>query len=178
MFESSSNTKDVAHIVASGALKMPPPGSTFYVGGPSSVSLFPLSYLHGREIVRLNDNREILFSNVNYLERCEKKHQAEMDANNSKIHMFKRRMDDFDRDVGHEEKTKKMEKRLETLETNYALVLSDRDGWKKAIYNLQAWVSERFGRGAMDARPDDGVDGSAAFGESQPPKLPRSPSGS
>ncbi|GKG65623.1 hypothetical protein Tco_0685285, partial [Tanacetum coccineum] len=36
---------------------------------------------------------------------------------------------------------------------------------------LQAWVSERFGRGARDARPDDGVDGSAASGESQPPKI-------
>ncbi|GJU32211.1 ribonuclease H-like domain-containing protein [Tanacetum coccineum] len=139
--ESSSDTKDVAYIVASGALKMPPSGSTFEVGGPSSVSLFPLSYLHGREIVRLNDNTEILFNNVNYLERCEKKRQAEMDTNSSKIHKFKRRMDNFNRDVGHE-------------------------------------VSERFGRGAMDARPDDGVDGSAAFGESQPPKLPGSPSGS
>ncbi|GKD22802.1 hypothetical protein Tco_1224505, partial [Tanacetum coccineum] len=59
-----------------------------------------------------------------------------------------------------------MENLLETLKTNYVLVLSDRDGWKKVLYNLQAWVSERLGCGAMDARPDDGVDGSAAFGES------------
>ncbi|GKG29661.1 hypothetical protein Tco_0419559, partial [Tanacetum coccineum] len=68
-----------------------------------------------------------------------------------------------------------MKKHLETLKTNYALVLCDRDRWKKAFYNLQAWVSERFGRGAMDARPNDGVDGPAAFGESQPPKPPGSP---
>nr|GEY79192.1 putative reverse transcriptase domain-containing protein [Tanacetum cinerariifolium] len=39
-------------------------------------------------------------------------------------------------------------------------------------------VSERLGWGAMDARPDDGVDELATFGESQPPKLPGSPSGS
>ncbi|GJU56797.1 putative reverse transcriptase domain-containing protein [Tanacetum coccineum] len=52
-----------------------------------------------------------------------------------------------------------MEKLLETLETNYVLVLSDWDGWKKLLYNLQAWVSERLGWGAMHARPDDGVDG-------------------
>ncbi|GKE44873.1 hypothetical protein Tco_1472157, partial [Tanacetum coccineum] len=49
---------------------------------------------------------------------------------------------------------------------------------KKAFYNLQAWMSERFGRGARDARPDDGVDGSAASGESQPPKPSGSPSSS
>ncbi|GKC06418.1 hypothetical protein Tco_0998028 [Tanacetum coccineum] len=138
--ESSSDTKDVAPIVANGALEMPPRGSTFKVGGPSSVSPFPPFYLHRREIVRLNDNTEILFSNVNYLERCEKKRQAEMDANNSEIRKVKGRMDDFDRDLGHE-----------------------------------AWVSERLGRGAMDERLDDGVDGSAAFGESQPPKLLGSP---
>ncbi|GKB21596.1 hypothetical protein Tco_0855519 [Tanacetum coccineum] len=76
------------------------------------------------------------------------------------------------------EKVEKIEKRLVTLETNYALVLSDRDGWKKAFYNLQSWVSERLGWGAMDTCPDDGVDGSTAFGESQPPKPPGSPSGS
>ncbi|GJX51502.1 putative reverse transcriptase domain-containing protein [Tanacetum coccineum] len=68
-----------------------------------------------------------------------------------------------------------MEKHLEMLDTDYALVLSDRDEWKKAFYNLQAWVSEIFGHGALDTCPDDGVDGSATFGECQPPKPPRSP---
>nr|GEV47192.1 hypothetical protein [Tanacetum cinerariifolium] len=79
------------------------------------------------------------------------------------------------------EKAKEMErikKCLWTLETNYSLVLSDRDEWKKAFYNLQAWVSKRLGRGAMDARPDDGVDGRASFRESKPPTPPRSPSSS
>ncbi|GJZ95407.1 hypothetical protein Tco_0667741 [Tanacetum coccineum] len=171
--ESSSDTEATALVVASGALKMLPTGSTFEVGGPS---------------------------NVKYLERCEKKRRAKMDANSYEIHKVKERMNDFDRDLGDEvqfsnlvenrvtkledkdqEKTEtmeKMEKRLKTLKTNYASVLSDRDGWKKAFYNLQAWVSKRFGRGAMDACPDDSVDGSAAFGEFQPPKPPGSPSGS
>ncbi|GKC43082.1 hypothetical protein Tco_1060804 [Tanacetum coccineum] len=198
--ESSSDTEAAAPVVASGALEMPPTSSTFEVGGLSSVSLFPPFYLHGHEILRLNDNTKIIFSNVKYLERCEKKRRAEMDANSFEIRKVKRRMDVFDQDLGHEvqftggvegrvtkledkdqEKTNRMEKmkkRLETLETNYALVLSDRDGWKTAFYNLQTWVSERFGRGAMDARPDDGVDGSTAFGESQPLKPPGSPSGS
>ncbi|GKB27283.1 hypothetical protein Tco_0866684 [Tanacetum coccineum] len=189
-----------APVVASGALEMPPTGSTFEVGGPSYVSPFPIFYQHGREILRLNDNTEILFNNVNYLERREKKRQAEIDANNFEIRKVKKRMNDFDPDLGDEvqfsnfvenrvakledkdqektEKVEKIEKRLVTLETNYALVLSDRDGWKKAFYNLQSWVSERLGWGAMDTCPDDGVDGSTAFGESQPPKPPGSPSGS
>ncbi|GKB52873.1 putative reverse transcriptase domain-containing protein [Tanacetum coccineum] len=171
--ESSSDIEAASPVVASGALEIPSTGSTFEVGGPSSISPFPPFYLHGHEILRLNDNTEVLFSNVKYLERCEKKRRAEMDANNYEIHKVKRRMDDFDRDLGYEEKTEEMEKMkkcLETLEKNYASVLCDRDGWKKAFYNLQAWVSERFGRGAMDARPIDGVDGSAAFGEIMPPR--------
>nr|GEZ47475.1 hypothetical protein [Tanacetum cinerariifolium] len=64
-----------------------------------------------------------------------------------------------------------MEKRLETLEANYVLVLSDQDGWKKVFYNLQAWVSEMLRWSAMDARLDVGVNGSAAFGEIMPPKM-------
>ncbi|GJY89574.1 hypothetical protein Tco_0504770 [Tanacetum coccineum] len=164
--ESSSAIEAAALEVANGALEMLLAGRTFEVGGPSSVSPFPPFYLHGPEIVRLDDNTELLFSNVKYLERCEKNRQVEMDANCSEIRKVKRRMDDFDRDLGYEEKTKEMEKikkRLETLETNCALVLSERDKWKKAFYNLQAWVSERLGWGAMDARPDDVVDGLTAF---------------
>ncbi|GJS24935.1 putative reverse transcriptase domain-containing protein [Tanacetum coccineum] len=196
--ESSSDAEAAAPIVANRALEMPPTGSTYEVGGPSSVSPFPPFYLHRREIARLDDNTELLLSNVKYLERCEKKRKAEIEANSSKICKVKKCMNEFGRELGNEvqfsnlvenrvtklkdqdqEKTEEMEKmknRLQTLETNYALVLSDRDEWKKAFYNLQAWVSERFRRGAMDARPRDGVDGSAACEESQPPKPPGSPS--
>nr|GEZ57881.1 reverse transcriptase domain-containing protein [Tanacetum cinerariifolium] len=72
----------------------------------------------------------------------------------------------------------KIKKRLGTLETNYSLVLSDRYEWKKAFYNLQDLVSERLRQGAMDARPDNCVDGPASFGEFKPPKPPGSPSSS
>ncbi|GKD99292.1 hypothetical protein Tco_1387276, partial [Tanacetum coccineum] len=128
----------------------------------------------------LDDNTKLLLSNVKYLERCEKKRKAETEANSSEIRKVKNYMNEFGLELGNEvqfsnlvenrltkledqdqEKTKemkKMKKRLKTLETNYALVLSDRDEWKRAFYNLQAWVTERFGWGAMDARPDDGVD--------------------
>nr|GEZ31590.1 hypothetical protein [Tanacetum cinerariifolium] len=86
----------------------------------------------------------------------------------SKIREVKERMDKMDQDLGDEmqfsnvvehrvtelenrehEKAKEMDKinkRLGTLEANYSLLLSDRDEWKKAFLNLQAWVSERLGR--------------------------------
>nr|GEY38666.1 hypothetical protein [Tanacetum cinerariifolium] len=126
--KSSSDSKTAAPVVANGTHEMPPLVSTFKVAGPSSVSSFPLFYLHGREIKRLNDNNEILFSNLNYLERCEKKRQVEVDANSSGIRRVERRIYDFDRDLNHE--------------------------------------------GAMDARPEDGIDVLATFGESQPPGPP------
>nr|GEZ48579.1 hypothetical protein [Tanacetum cinerariifolium] len=164
--ESLSNTEDVAPIAVNEALEMPPIGSTYEVGGPSSASPFPPFYLHGREIARLDDNTELLLSNVKYLERCEKKRKAEIEANSSKTRKEKA------------EEMEKIKKRLGTLETNYSLVLSDRYEWKKAFYNLQDLVSERLGHGAMDARPDNGVDGLASFGESKPPKPSGSPSSS
>nr|GEW74376.1 hypothetical protein [Tanacetum cinerariifolium] len=198
--ESSSDTKDVAPIVANEALVMPPIGSTYEVGGPSSVSLFPPFYLHGCEIARLDDNTELLLSNVKYLEQCEKKRKTEMEASSSKIRKVKKHMDEIGQDLSDEmqfsnlveprvtkledkdqekaEEMEKIKKRLGTLETNYSLVLSDRDEWKKAFYNLQAWVSERLGRGALDARPDIGDDRPASFGESKPPKTLGSPSSS
>ncbi|GKA04688.1 hypothetical protein Tco_0683808 [Tanacetum coccineum] len=143
--ESSSDTEVVAPIVANGSLEMPPARNTYEVGGPSSVSLFPPLYLHRREIERLYDNIELLLSNVKYLERCEKKHKAEIEANSSEIRKVKKCMNKFGQKLGNDmqfsnlvenrvtkledqdqektEEMKKMKKRLKTLETNYALVL-------------------------------------------------------
>nr|GEW14336.1 hypothetical protein [Tanacetum cinerariifolium] len=42
---------------------------------------------------------------------------------------------------------------------------------RKAFLNLQAWVSERLGRGAWDARPDVVDDGPVSFREIMPPKM-------
>ncbi|GJR40859.1 hypothetical protein Tco_1216543 [Tanacetum coccineum] len=111
-----------------------------------------------------------------------------------------RRMDDFDQDLSHEvqftcgvegrvtemenndyekkDKMEKIEKHLETLETNYDLVVSDRDRLERAFYHMQVWVSERLGWGAMDARPEDTIDVLTTFGESQPPGPWGAPSGS
>nr|GEV73130.1 hypothetical protein [Tanacetum cinerariifolium] len=184
--ESLSNTKNVAPIIANKGLEMPPIGTTYEVGGPSSVSLFPPFYLHGREIARLDDNTDLLLSNVQYLERCEKKRKTDMEASGFEIRKVKKCMDEIGQDLGDEmqfrnlvehrvtelekkeqekaEEMEKMKERLGTLEANYSLVLSDRDEWKKEFYNLQAWVSKRLGGGALDARPDIGDDGLVSFG--------------
>ncbi|GKD79217.1 hypothetical protein Tco_1341838, partial [Tanacetum coccineum] len=78
--------------------KVPPAGSTYEVGGPSSISPFPPYYLHGREIVRLDENTELLLSNVKYLERCERKRKAEIEANISEIRKVKKCMNEFGQD--------------------------------------------------------------------------------
>nr|GEY11650.1 hypothetical protein [Tanacetum cinerariifolium] len=106
-------------------------------------------------------------------------------------------MDAFDRDLGYEvqfsnnvehrvtmlknnyhDKMEKMEKRLEMFETNYALLLSDRDRLERAFYHMQVWVSERLGCDAIDASPDDNMDVLATIEESQPPEPQGEPSGS
>nr|GEW65260.1 hypothetical protein [Tanacetum cinerariifolium] len=171
--ESSSDTEDIALVIKNEALEMPPIGSTYEVGGPSSVTLFPPFYLHGSEIARLDGNTELLLSNVQYLERCEKKRKVDMETCSSEIREGKKRMDKMEQDLGDEmqfsnvvehrvtdlenrehekdEEMVKVKKRLGTLKANYSLVLSDRDGWRKAFLNLQVWVFERLGRGAWDA---------------------------
>nr|GFB21709.1 hypothetical protein [Tanacetum cinerariifolium] len=189
---SSSNTEDIAPVIENEALEMPPIGSTYEVGGPSSVTPFTLFHLHGSEIARLDGNTELLLSNVQYLESCEKKHKVDMETCSSEIREGKKRMDKMEPGLGDEmqfsnvvehrvtdlenreqekdEEMVKVKKHLGKLEANYSLVLSDRDGWRKAFLNLQALVSERLGRGAWDARPDVGDDGPVSFGESKPPK--------
>nr|GEX67839.1 hypothetical protein [Tanacetum cinerariifolium] len=89
--ESSSDTEDIAPVIENEALEMPPIGSTYEVGGPSSVTLFPPFYLHGSEIARLDGNTELLLSNVQYLERCEKKRKVDMETCSSEIREGNRR---------------------------------------------------------------------------------------
>nr|GEW83199.1 hypothetical protein [Tanacetum cinerariifolium] len=54
--ESSSDTEDDAPVIENEALEMPPVGSTYEVGVPSSVTPFPPFHLHGSEIARLDGN--------------------------------------------------------------------------------------------------------------------------
>nr|GEV03753.1 hypothetical protein [Tanacetum cinerariifolium] len=156
------------------ALQMPPVGSTYEVGGPSSVTPFPPFHMHGSEIARLDGNTELLLSNVQYLECCEKKRKIDNETCSSEIREGKKRMDKMEQGLGDEmqfsnrvvhrvtdlenreqerdEEMVKVKKRLGTLKANYSLVLSDRDEWRRAFLNLQALVFERLRWGAWDAR--------------------------
>nr|GEW48799.1 hypothetical protein [Tanacetum cinerariifolium] len=182
------------------ALEMPPVGSTYKVGGPSSVTQFPPFYLHGSEIARLDGNTELLLSNVQYLERYEKKRKIDNETCSTEIREGKKRMDKMEQGLGDEmqfnnkvehrvtdlenmeqerdEEMVKVKKRLGTLKANYSLVLSERDEWRIAFFNMQALVFERLGWGAWDARPDVGNDRHVSFVEPKPPKPPGSPSSS
>nr|GEU58409.1 putative reverse transcriptase domain-containing protein [Tanacetum cinerariifolium] len=154
--KSSSDTEDVAPIVVNEALEMPPISSTYEVGGSSSVSPFPPFYLHGHEIARLEDNTELLLSNVKYLEWCEKKRKTEMEASSFEIRKVKKYTNEIGQYLGDDIQ-------FSNLVEHRVTKLEDKDQEK-------AWVSERLGRGALDARPDIGDDGPASFGESKPPK--------
>ncbi|GJR74621.1 hypothetical protein Tco_0086986 [Tanacetum coccineum] len=75
--DSSSDTEAPAPIVADGALEVPPAGSTYEVGGPSSISPFPPYYLHGREFCRgWMRIRVVGLSNVKYLVEVWKQKQS------------------------------------------------------------------------------------------------------
>ncbi|GJS63596.1 hypothetical protein Tco_0678160, partial [Tanacetum coccineum] len=102
VLESSSDSEAATPVTANGTHWMPPTGSTFEVGGPLSVSSLPPPPFYGRELKKLRDDTEILFSNVKYLERSEKKRQTKIDANSFGVHTIERRMDAFDEDLGHE----------------------------------------------------------------------------
>nr|GEU98915.1 hypothetical protein [Tanacetum cinerariifolium] len=168
--ESSSDNEDDAPVIENETLEMPPIGSTYEVGGPSSMTPFPPFYLHGSELARLDGNTELLLSNVQYLERCEKKRKVDMEACSSKIREGKKRMDKMEQDLGDEMQfSNVVEHRVTDLENKEQEKDEEMD---------KALVSERLGRGAWDARPDVGDDGPVSFGESKPPKPPGSPSSS
>nr|GEZ75049.1 hypothetical protein [Tanacetum cinerariifolium] len=93
---------DDAPIIENEALQMPPVGSTYEVGGPLSVTPFPPFHMHGSEIARLDGNTELLLSNVQYLERCEKKRKVDMETCSSEIHEGKKRMDKMEQGLGDE----------------------------------------------------------------------------
>nr|GEX96978.1 putative reverse transcriptase domain-containing protein [Tanacetum cinerariifolium] len=166
--ESSSDTEDIAPVIENEALEMPPVGSTYEVGGPSSVTPFPSFHLHGSEIARLDGNTELLLSNVQYLERREKKRKVDMEACSSEIREGKKRMDKMEKDLGDEMQfSNVVEHRVTDLENREH---------EKDEEMVKALVFERLGRGAWDTRPNVGDNGPVSFGESKLPKPSGSPS--
>nr|GFA50944.1 hypothetical protein [Tanacetum cinerariifolium] len=167
LFESSSDTEDDASVIKNEALEMPPVGSTYKVGGPSSVTPFPPFHMHGSEIARLDGDTELLLSNVQYLERCEKKRKVDMETCSSEICEGKKRMDKMEQGLGDEMQfSNRVKHRVTDLENRE----HERDEEM-----VTALVFERLGWGAWDACPGVGNDGPVSFGEPKPPKPSRSP---
>nr|GFD23216.1 hypothetical protein [Tanacetum cinerariifolium] len=110
----------------------------------------------GLEIARLDDNTELLLSNVQYLERCEKKRKTDMEASSSEIREVKKHINKMDQDLDDEMQFSNVVKHRVTE-------LENREHEKKAFFNLHDWVSERLGQGALDARPYIGDDGPISF---------------
>ncbi|GKC08913.1 hypothetical protein Tco_1000523, partial [Tanacetum coccineum] len=101
---------------------------------------------------------------------------TEIDANSYGIIKIGRRMDAFDKDLGHEvqfsnnvehrvtmldnsdqEKLAKMERCLDSLETSYTLEMRDQERLEREFYCMQVWVFERLGWVALEARPNDSI---------------------
>ncbi|GKC98472.1 hypothetical protein Tco_1168747, partial [Tanacetum coccineum] len=66
--ESSSDFKFTAVVTADRAMWLPPSGSTFEVGGPSSMSSLP-PHLLGRDVKRLKEDTKTIYGSVKTLER-------------------------------------------------------------------------------------------------------------
>nr|GEW47059.1 putative reverse transcriptase domain-containing protein [Tanacetum cinerariifolium] len=160
--ESSLDVEDDAPVIKNEPLEMPPVGSTYEVGGPSSVTPFPPFYLHGSEIARLDSNTELLLSNVQYLERCEKKRKIDMETCSSEIREGKKRMDKMEQGLRDEMQfSNRVKHKVTDLENRE----QERDEEM-----VKALVFERLGWGAWDARPGVGNDVHVSFGEPKPPK--------
>ncbi|GKB86157.1 hypothetical protein Tco_0958429 [Tanacetum coccineum] len=68
LLESLSDSDSAAPVTANRASWVPPPGSTFEVGGPLSVPS-PPPYLLGCEVKRLREDTETLYGSVRTMER-------------------------------------------------------------------------------------------------------------
>ncbi|GKC76712.1 hypothetical protein Tco_1127486 [Tanacetum coccineum] len=118
---------------------MPPSGSTFDVGGPSTVSLLPLTLL-GCEVKRLRKDTEILFSGVRCLERGARTCQPEIDAARSRVDGLNDPMDTYIYDLGFierdttrtsdkvlalEDEGRRLRRRLDSLKASHTLMAMD-----------------------------------------------------
>ncbi|GJZ32927.1 hypothetical protein Tco_0578363 [Tanacetum coccineum] len=171
--ESSSDSEFTARVTSNETLWVPPSGSTFEVGGPSSVPS-PPPHLLGRE--------------------------TEIAVTHTRVDRVQRRMDAFDVDLGFvkrdatrttddvlalqegrakdQEKIRKLERRVDALEVSNTLEVMDRDKMEREFFSMCVWLSEVKGWGAMEACPSESIDVLAVYGDAQrfePQGLPDGP---
>nr|GEW17097.1 hypothetical protein [Tanacetum cinerariifolium] len=131
--ESLSDYGFIAPIIANKTVWMPPLGSTFEVGGPSSVSS-PLPHLLS--------------------------HETKIAATRAGVNRIRGRMNAFDVDLACieqdatrtsdgvlalQEENRSLKRRVYQLEVSNTLAAMDRDKIKKEFFSLRVWLSETIG---------------------------------
>nr|GEY39250.1 putative reverse transcriptase domain-containing protein [Tanacetum cinerariifolium] len=95
LLESCSDSKVTASVTADRAVWMPPPGSTFEVGGPSSASSLP-PHLLGREVKRLSRHMDAYDVDLGFIEKDATRttdHVLALEEENSRL---RRRVDSLE----------------------------------------------------------------------------------
>ncbi|GJX13319.1 putative reverse transcriptase domain-containing protein, partial [Tanacetum coccineum] len=128
--ESSSNSESVAPVVANGTHEMPPPVSTFEVG-------------YVRRNAKLRWIRTVLGKVERRMDAFDRDLRDEVQFS-SLVENRVAKIEDNDQEMM--DKIERMEKCLETLETNYALVLSDKDSNVKAMMTIEYCPSTEIQR--------------------------------
>ncbi|GJT32138.1 hypothetical protein Tco_0922557 [Tanacetum coccineum] len=165
--ESSSDFKFTALVTADRAVWLPPSGSTFEVGGPSSLSSLP-PHLLAPDVKRLKEDTETIYGSVKTLERGMRTHQTEIAANHFGVDIVKRRMDAFDVDVGFiemdatgtsdhalviEEENHRLMRRVDSLEVSNTLAAMSEYRIEREFSSLCVWLTEMLGGDDVEARP-------------------------
>ncbi|GJR50663.1 hypothetical protein Tco_1401184 [Tanacetum coccineum] len=96
--KSSSDSDSVDLVTTDRTFWVPPSGSTFEIGGPSSVSS-PPPHLLGHEVRRLREDTETLYGSVKTLTWGMKTCRTEIATTRTRVDRIRRRMDAFDVDI-------------------------------------------------------------------------------
>ncbi|GJT15579.1 putative reverse transcriptase domain-containing protein [Tanacetum coccineum] len=153
--ESSSNSDSAAPVTADRTFWVPPPGSTFEVGGPSSVSS-PPPHLLVHEVRRLREDTETLYGSVRTLTRGMETCRAEIAITRTWVDRIRRLMDAFDVDI-------------ETAEARQLQAEQERASDREEIQRLRKRLDavEAMRRGAMEAHPSERIDVLVVYGDAQ-----------
>ncbi|GJY79947.1 hypothetical protein Tco_0492698 [Tanacetum coccineum] len=144
----------VAPVTTDSTLWVPPSGSTFEIGGLSSVTP-TLPHLLEHELRRLRQDTEALHGSVRTLTRGMKTRRTE-------IATARTRLIEYEALQAH----------AETAEASATLAAMDRDKIEMDLYIMRVWISmiqlEMFGREVMEARPTESIDVLAVYGDARP----------
>ncbi|GJY56089.1 hypothetical protein Tco_0455204 [Tanacetum coccineum] len=135
--ESSSDSDFAALVTADGTFWVPPSGSTFKIGGQSSIFFAP-PHLLGHELRCLRQDTDALQGSVRTLVRGMETHKTEIITARNGVDRIRKRMDAFDVDIAFlEQATARVEDdvlalqaRAETIEARQLQAEQDMTFWE------------------------------------------------